>query len=474
MESFSRKFSLHSTIQQQQSATRDLSFKKGAFKSYAFFLENMTIFYQGYPSVATDLGQTPPYWLNAQLLIDILAVIHPMAENTLPKKRSGFSYEVYVLFQACVELSQTAPKTVAEWINRSCTESKISFHTYKKETFTNGKKRRYFPDQPSLSRALHELVELNYVEKFWNLTLFAHVLILRNRGIIGSDITLLVDYTTERCKKDTSDPYCFGTKEGKTVHKTLSFAILSNDLHQIIANYKIKKRQPKPPLFEEVLERLQSHGFTIKYALVDREFYRKQLFVLFQQTHITVIMPGRNCSLTRQKLENYLQGKGTRYCKGFIKLSYKKGVGFPSVNFDLLLVAKRKNNLTEVKRAFNRGTLTLTQACKRIFPLIVYLGNGRGITTLRGNETYIRYLYRRRWEIEIAFREMNRLGIITHIQNRDIRLAIMGVKSLLYNMWQVQRHLIHKEDPAGDSLELTEFLGKVPRRRYAQYLKVSA
>ncbi|MHA1729877.1 MAG: transposase [Promethearchaeota archaeon] len=46
----------------------------------------------------------------------------------------------------------------------------------------------------------------------------------------------------------------------------------------------------------------------------------------------------------------------------------------------------------------------------------------------------IRNLYCKRWQIEIAFREIKRLGISVKTQNRDVRLGIMGVKSLLYNI----------------------------------------
>jgi len=180
-------------------------------------------------------------------------------------------------------------------------------------------------------------------------------------------------------------------------------------------------------------------------------------------------MPGRNCRLTASKIHNYILNKGNRYAKGFINLKYKKGKGFIPLNFDLLLVAKRKYKINRIKKEFNDGILSLDEATKKFFPLIVSFGNSIGITRLRGNETYIRNLYRSRWEIEIAFREMNRLGFFTHIQDRDTRLGIMGAKSLLYNMWQVQRHHILKEKPLEKPQKLNEFLGKTVMRRYIPY-----
>jgi len=321
---------------------------------------------------------------------------------------------------------------------------------------------------------LSELERLNLTQKFWNGVFFGYLLLLRDLELINDDITFIADYTKEKCKKDKSDPYCFGSKEGKTHHKTLTFSILSKGLHQVIANYPIKKRQNKMPLFEEIHDFLESSGFNIKYALLDREFYRKQLLQTFKKWKITVIMPGRNCAQTKQKILNYLMGKGNRYCKGFTQLQYVKGKGYPKLTFDLLLIAKRKYELKDILKDFKKNKLTLADASKRIFPLIVLFANSKGIKKLRGNEGYIRYLYRCRWEIEIAFREMNKLGFSNRMQSRDARLGIMGAKGLLYNIWQVQRFLIVKDNPDAKALELDEFLGKTYSHRSPSYIPCCA
>ncbi|MHA1843631.1 MAG: hypothetical protein ACTSWE_05130, partial [Promethearchaeota archaeon] len=157
---------------------------------------------------------------------------------------------------------------------------------------------------------------------------------------------------------------------------------------------------------------------------------------------ITVIIPGRKCKQTKQMIEEYVKSKGGRYCKGFMKLSYIKGQGQPYFWFDILLVAKRKHRLYEIKRDYRKGELSLDKASRRVFPLIVLLANSNGIFKLCGNESYIRDLYRHRWNIEIAFREMNKLGFSYRAQGRDTRLGILGARSLLYNVWQVQRYVL--------------------------------
>ena len=432
----------------------------------------MTIYQRGIPSVTADIGQITPKLVNIRLLKDILEILEPIVLQTLPQKRSGYSYAVYALYQSMVQITGLSPNNVGKLMNHACAEVNISFQRYNKTKFTNYKQRRFFPDQPGLSRCLTELANENHTESFWNSVLLSHLLLLRELKIIHSTITLIADYTTEPCRKNREDLYCFGTKEGKTVHKTLTFSIIAGELHQIIANFKIRKYQNKLPIFEEIMAKLQISGFQVRYGLLDRGFYRKRLLSALKTWNATTIMPGRKCVQTQTKIHCYLTGKGTRYCKGFTKQKYVKNIGYPLLRFDLLLCAKRSYSLNEIKQDFQKGNLTLDEASKRIFPLIILFGNSKGITTLHGNETYIRYLYRRRWLIEIAFREMNRLGISNRVQCRNVRLGIMGAKSLVYNFWQVHRLKVQKVDPLSAPLELNEFIGKLLSNRYRPYIEV--
>lgn len=429
----------------------------------------MTVFYSLNSLTFKHHERGTPSWLCPRLLKDLEATIMPFT-SYLPPKLSGYPHAVFALFQCCIQVAQLSSQKVAKWMNEECIKDGIMFQKMGKTEFSNKKKKRCFPDQPALSRYLNNLSKKGNIEEFWNIVNFAHLLLLREIRIIDSTIILIADYKKETCKKNKNDPYCFGAKEGKTYYKTLTFSVISRDLHQVIANFKIYKRQHKLPLFEKIMNLLLSKGFQVKYVLLDRGFYRKQLLMAFKQWNVTVIMPGRKCALITRKIHAYLTKKGTRYCKGYLKLAYKKGTGYPLLKFDMLLCAKRKYRLDRIKRDFTAKKLTRDEAAKRIFPLLILRGTSGGITALRGNEQYIRALYRRRWLIEIAFREMNKLGFPFRTRNRDVRLGSMGAKSLLYNIWQVQRHLLHEEIHEEDPLTLDEFLGKTRIHRYPQYV----
>jgi hypothetical protein len=430
----------------------------------------MTVYYSIRPPVAAGLGQINPQWVNLQLLLDVADLVKPLLAGLVPEKRSGYASDVFVLFQACIELGQQSPEHMAEWLNNACKEKGYSFQAFHAESFSNGKVRRYFPDQPALSRYLEKVAMAGMTEEFWNIVHFAHFILLRKLELVKNNLKMIVDVHDEPCKKDKNDPYCFGQKEGKTVYKTLVFSVISGELHQVIAVYKLKKGMKRLPLFEAVMNRLQANGFTVTYALVDREFYRKDLFLAFIRWKVTVITPGRKCRQTEQLMADYLLGKSERFGRGYTLLPYVRGKGNPLLEFDLLLAAKRKYHLDQVKRDFEAMKLSITDAKKRMFPLVVLRAGSRGITRIRGNEGYIRQLYRLRWFIEIAFREMNRLGISSHLRGRDSRLGILGAKALIYNIWQVQRCLAARADPSAEPLELNEFLGKTVSRRYYPYL----
>ncbi len=430
----------------------------------------MTVYYSIRPPVAAGLGQINPQWINLQLLLDVANLVKPSIAGLLPEKRSGYASDVFVLFQACIELGQQSPEHMAEWLNNACKEKGHSFQAFQTEIFSNGKERRYFPDQPALSRYLKEVATAGKTEEFLNIVHFAHFLLLHKLELVKKNLKMIVDVHDEPCKKDKNDPYCFGQKEGKTVYKTLVFSVISGELHQVIAVYKLKKGMKRLPLFKAVMDRLRANGFTVTYALVDREFYRKDLFQAFIRWKVTVITPGRKCRQTEQLMEDYLLGKCERFGRGNMTLPYVRGKGQPLLEFDLILAAKRKYHLDQVKREFDAKKLSITDAKKRIFPLVILRAGSRGITKIRGNEDYIRRLYRQRWFIEIAFREMNRLGISSHLRGRDSRLGILGVKALIYNIWQVQRLLAARADPTAEPLELNEFLGKTFSRRFYPYL----
>jgi hypothetical protein len=301
--------------------------------------------------------------------------------------------------------------------------------------FQNGKKRQALPDQPTMSRFLQMIAQSGISEKYGNLLLWAQFLYLKKEGKLGNDLTLIADYHDEWCRKDKADLYCFGTKTGKMKHRTLIFSVISRSLHLVLATFKIQRNQHKLPLFEKVVTKLTETGINLKYCLMDRGFYRKEILSALKTWHITTIMPGRNCADTRQKMMLWIQDQGGRTGKLFLKLKYVKKRGWQSLSMDFVLVGKRGHTLSEVRYDVQHHRITKIEASKRVFPLLVIRGNSKGVHMVHGNEDYIRSLYRDRWAIEIAFRQTHLIGIGLWFQQRDKRLFHFTLKCFIYNLW---------------------------------------
>jgi hypothetical protein len=415
--------------------------------------------------VCPELERIAPNNINHPLLLEVVDQITDDAQSVLPSKRSGFIIDAMLYANIYGQISHLSPKKATNDLRKMWKGYEHHFQRFNKRTFSNGKKRQALPDQPAMSRFLQRISESGVSEEFGNLLLWAQFLYLLKEGKIHDDVTLIADYHDEPCQKDKADSYCFGTKEGKTVHRTLAFSVISESIHLIIATYKIKKIQHKLPLFEEIVTKIQKIGLNIKYALLDRGFYRKEILAALKNWHITTILPGRTCTDTKQKIKLWIQDQSGRTGKLTLKLKYVKKSGWQRLMMDYVLVGKRGHALSEVKRDLRQGKITEADAAKQIFPLLVIKGNSKGLKMVRGNEDYIRSLYRERWEIEIAFRQTHLIGIGNWYQNRDKHLFNFNIKCFIYNLWQIERDKIHQIDPDTDPLTLDEFCGRMIENR---------
>ena len=425
----------------------------------------MTQFLEKLLPALAKLAKFAPSQVNQDLLLEVAREIIPDLEPVLPPKRSGFEYDGYLYVALYQDLTQLSFKKFCPALNKAWLKAGYLFQGFRVRVFANNKRRRAIPGQPDMSRFLAAIVEANLSEQFSNALLLGVFLYAQKLGLLDDDLTLIADYVNEPCQKDKNDPYCFGSREGKTHHKTLTFSVISGDVHLVVANYKIQKKQPIRPLFDEVITRLRQHHVDIRYGLFDRGFYRRELLTALKGWGITVIMPARNCKDSRRKIHLWLQDKSGRTGHLFIKVKYVKKHGWQVLRAGVVLCSKRGHKLLETKKQFKDGKITQDKAAKQIFPILVIRGNARGVRVLRGNENHIRQLYRARWAIEIAFRQTHLLGIASWAQGRGARLILFTWKCVAYNLWQIARAQLHAKNPAAEPLTLDEFCGRMWENR---------
>ncbi len=144
----------------------------------------MTSNIKGNPSVPADIGFITPKLINIPMLKDLLKIIEKSVLENFPQKRSGYSYAVYILYQSLIQSTGLSPNNVGRLMNQACKDANYSFQKFKTNIFSNSKIRRFFPDQPGLSRCLNELVKESQTEKFWNSVLLSHIALLKELKII--------------------------------------------------------------------------------------------------------------------------------------------------------------------------------------------------------------------------------------------------------------------------------------------------
>ena len=415
--------------------------------------------------VCPELEKIAPNSINHGMLLDITDKIIDKAQKVLPSKRSGYCYKALFYADLYCTMTGLSHKPGIHNLKAVWKGKKPHFQRYEKIHFSNGKKRQNLPDQPDLSRFLQMITENGLIEEYASCILWAQFVYMIREKQVNNDITLIADYHDDPCPKDKADLFCFGTKKGKTVHRTLVFSIISGDLHLIIATFKIKKQQKILPLFKQILEKLKEMSITIKYCLLDRQFYRKDLLPALKEAHITTILPGRNCKDTKQKIHLWIHDLSGRTGKICLKLRYVRKIGHVFLRMDMALVGKRGYTLEEVKREFRAKQITEKDVSKRIFPILIIKGNSKGITAIRGNEKYIRELYRNRWAIEIAFRETHLIGISNWLTNRDKCLYHFSLKCFIYNLWQIAKINLKHKNPNAEALTLNEFCGRLMTNR---------
>jgi len=406
-----------------------------------------------------------PSQVNQALLLEVAREVLPDLETILPPKRSGVVHEAYLYVALVQDLTQLSFKKFCPALDKAWVKAGYHFQEFHARVFASGKHRRAVPGQPDMSRFLSTIAGAGLSEPFSNALLLGVFLYAQKLGLLGDDLTLVADYVKEPCQEDKNDPYCFGSKSGQTHHKTLTFSILSGKIHLVIANYKIQKKQPVRPLFDAVITRLRQRGAAIRYGLFDRGFYRRELLAALKGWGITVIMPARNCTDTRRKIHLWLQEKSGRTGHLFLKVKYVKNHGWQVLRAGVAPCSKRGYDLRQTKRQFKDGTIAKDKATKQVFPLLVIRGNARGVRVLRGNENHIRQLYRTRWAIEIAFRQVHLLGISSWAQGRGARLILFTWKCVAYNLWQITRAQLHQKNPAVEPLTLDEFCGRMFENR---------
>lgn len=133
---------------------------------------------------------------------------------------------------------------------------------------------------------------------------------------------------------------------------------------------QVAKGQSKIPLIIKFLDNLLAIGFELNYVLMDREFYRAALIDEIKRRRGNVLIPAKSYKKIKKIIEQYLNGTGNRVRK-YVFSTTPGGKYRTFRHVYLVLKAKREYSLLSVKRDFQNGNLSLNDARKLIYVIMI-------------------------------------------------------------------------------------------------------
>jgi hypothetical protein len=217
-----------------------------------------------------------------------------------------------------------------------------------------------------------------------------------------------------------------------------------------VALEHVAKGRSKVPFLIDTGKWLKSLGFKVKWALVDRDYYRYGVMAGMKDLGIDTITPAKDYGQLKAARESYLLGQKGRVQSFHLGTQAKKGAKTKYARCWLVLYSDGQHTLDTLRWAVGCGIASLVAAAREIFGLITTAapqGHGRSFPDL------ILQLYRMRWQIETGFRELD----VHHCPWRSNLDGTMFVdflgRMLLDAFWQLAR----KEDPRGTAVTLQIF-----------------
>ena len=262
--------------------------------------------------------------------------------------------------------------------------------------------------------------------------------------LISKKVNVIIDFTEHDYYGKREDKMIKGTNRGKGTKKMrhyLGFSILSKGTHLYAGLEHIAKEQAKVPIILKFLLHLLDLGFEIRFVLMDREFYNAELLKEIKAINGDVLIPAKSYKRIKKIIEEYLRGTGNRVRKYTFSSAPGQESQF-SQNIYLILRAKKGHTLLSVKRDFQNGEISLDDAMKRIYAIMT-TQKPRGQTSSWASRTS--RFYRKRWNIETGFADLNRMGRRWKSKYDNTRYLDLLVRMLLYNSWKINRAYLKKQ-----------------------------
>lgn len=336
------------------------------------------------------------------------------------------------------EITGRSIDSASERLNRFFLKKKKG----KRKIYIDGRKAREAPHQTEVNKFLRR-IGLKKAKRILRKCLDCQIREGLELELISKKVNVLIDFTEHDYYGIRDDKMIKGTIRGRGTKKMrhyLGFSILSRGIHLFAGLEHIAKGQLKVPVILNFLTHLLHLGFEVNFVLMDREFYEAELLEEIKRLKSDVLIPAKSYKRIKSIIEEYIKGVGKRIRNYTISSAPGKEKQF-SQNVYLLLKAKKGHTLLSVKRAFKKGKLTLNEAMKRIYAVMT-TQRPRGDTGSWASRTS--KFYKKRWNIETGFSDLNRMGKRWKSKYDNPRYLDLLMRMLLYNSWKINHAYLKK------------------------------
>ena len=272
-------------------------------------------------------------------------------------------------------------------------------------------------DQAVRNALVAMLPEMNTIERRINCGLSAELprWLTKRPQRLAVDLTLIPYHG--RPFHDANEIYRSQPKSGTThFHAYASCYVVQHGQRFTLAMMWVGKGEPLKETLQRLLKQVRSLGVTIRFLLLDREFYSVNVIRYLQASRTPFLMPVAHRG---RKPADPTKAKGTRRFLRDMKSGFSKH--------------------TLQNKQGRRATVRICVCCRNYAGRRKRHGRKRLVYAFWGFQpgppAWVREEYRKRFGIETSYRQMNQCRIRTCTRNPVLRLLFVGIALLLRNVW---------------------------------------
>ena len=278
-----------------------------------------------------------------------------------------------------------------------------------------------------------------------NLVFKAQLQVARAAGLLGREARFLVDYTEHAYYgqlQPRDDPLITGTTKQQGTRRARNFLaamVVSGTTRLFCGLTHVPKGADRPALVLAMLDEVRALGVNVKWLLADRGFWNLHLVAGCVVRGVKFLTPAKSYKKVKALARAYLLGTGDRVVEYPMSGAPAKWYKCGTVRGWLVFGLTKGHSLRDVRARVDAGSLPVNDALKLVYALYTTAEPPSKARAWNAWVQNLRRLYKVRWYIETAFRDVNRLVDVEHPRSHVGKFFALGLRMAVYNAWQVER-----------------------------------